>query len=110
MTHYAQLILGQPCAQMPMLVWLAGPCTDYSDSLNFSLTSLSYICCGKRLSISLSVHLSLSQAWHGFATTGKACASVRKIINHYFHIFKCACFELLWLELIFTYLKEYKHD
>lgn len=83
MTHCAQLLHGYLCACLPMLAWSTDHCTDYSDSLNFSLTSLSHICCGKHLSISPSVRLSLLQAWHRFAMNGMPCASVRSAIRKF---------------------------
>lgn len=111
MTHYAQLSLGDTCARVPMLAWSAAPCTDYSDSLNFSLTNLRSICCGIHQSISRSVRLPLIHAWHRIAANGMSCASVRALTA------KCAplafiqlCCGQLLISSAFTNFKEYIND
>lgn len=85
MTHSARILHGYLCACVPMLACSADRCTDYSDALNFSLSCLGNICCGKHQSISPSVRLSLLQAWHRFVTNGMSCASVRYLTRN------CAC-------------------
>ena len=72
----AHIVLGPQCASLPWLAWLPAACTDYSDTLNFSLSIFCNNRCGNPYRLSLSVRLSLFQACHGFVVNGNACASV----------------------------------
>lgn len=77
MTRQSHTYLGHPCCGVPTAACPAVRCTDYSDTLNFSLTAFIRNGCGKLLDIPPSVRLSLFQHWHGLAANGVSCASVR---------------------------------
>jgi hypothetical protein len=77
MTLATQLPLGLLCGAVPSLACLTACCTDYSDTLNFSLTVLLVNRRGKPLQIRSSVHASLVHIRHQFAANGNPCVSVR---------------------------------
>jgi len=91
MNQLAHTVLGVQCASLPWLAWSPAACTDYSDTLNFSLSILSSNRCGKPFRLSLSVRSSLFQACHGFVTNGKTCAPVRMFNSHLFIVHHYLC-------------------
>ena len=83
MKRRAHIVLGPQSASQPWLAWSPAAYTDYSDTLNFSLSIFYINRCGKPFRLSLSVRSSLFQACNGFVTNGKACAPVRLSNSHF---------------------------
>jgi hypothetical protein len=82
MTRLARIALGNPCARLPWLAWVAGVFTDGSALINISLYSYTK---ERTFDLQVSVRFTHFQHGHGFGANGNACLFVRSKNTSYSH-------------------------
>ena len=70
MTRLARIALGNPCARLLCLAWVAEIFTDGSAFINISLSSYTY---ERTFDLQESVRFSRFQHGHGFGANGNTC-------------------------------------